>query len=148
MSNLIMWSTVIGFLLPNLVSIVQQPRFTPPIRASITAVACILGGFGTAYFNNQFNFQDIVGSVLLTGVSAITFYKGFWKPTGVAPAIENATSKTPPTVQDLHPSDGPDMRGDANVRRTLREDGAIDVLQAALLVFVIVCVLYVLVRII
>lgn len=83
-----------GFLLPNLVAVIQQPKFSSTNRAIITALVSVIGGFGTAYFTDQFKWDDIIGSVLITGVAAITFYKGFWQPTGVAPAIENATSKT------------------------------------------------------
>lgn len=92
MNNLVMWNLVIGFLLPTLISVLQQPRFSQTVRSLITAVVCVLGGLGTAYFNDQFNTGDVVGSILITMVAAITFYKGFWKPTGVAPSIEDATS--------------------------------------------------------
>lgn len=92
MSNLVMWNLVVGFLVPNLIAVIQQPRFTDNTRAVITFVVSILGGLGTAYFTGQWNTQDIVGSCLIVAVAAITFYKGFWKKTGVAPAIERATS--------------------------------------------------------
>ncbi len=124
MSNLVMWSAIVGFLLPNIVAVVQQPKWSEPLRAGLTAVACLIAGFGTAYFNGQFSVGDVVGSVLVTGVSAISFYKGFWKPTGVASAIENATSSTPPRAEALHPDDGPNMRRDRN------QLGAIDPVQA------------------
>lgn len=107
MSNLVMWNMIVGFLMPNVVALIQQPRFSTQARAAITALASVLGGLGTAYFTDQFTIGDVVGSILVTGVAAITFYKGFWKPTGVAVGIENATSKTPPTVQQAHPDDAP-----------------------------------------
>lgn len=92
MSNLVMWNLIVGFVVPNLIAVVQQPKWNQTARAWFTIVACVIFGAGTAYFNEQFNFGDIVGSILTMGVAAITFYKGFWKPTGVAPAIERATS--------------------------------------------------------
>lgn len=96
MSNLVMWNLILGFVIPNLVAVLQQPRWSSSRRAVVTLLVCIVGGVGTAYFNGQFNLGDIVGSILVTAVAAITFYKNFWKPTGIAPAIENATSKHPP----------------------------------------------------
>lgn len=92
MSNLVMWNLIVGFLVPNLIAIVQQPKWSQRARAWFTAVACIFFGAGTAYFTGQFNLGDIVGSILTMGVAAITFYKGLWKPSGIAPAIENATT--------------------------------------------------------
>lgn len=92
MSNLVMWNLIVGFLMPNLIALLQQPWFSRAWRAVLTGVVCVVGGFLTAYFNGQFNFGDVIGSILVTLVAAITFYKGFWKPTKVAPAIENATT--------------------------------------------------------
>lgn len=94
MSNLVMWNLVIGALLPLVISVLQQPRFSSQTRSIITVVVCALGGLGTAYFNGDFEAADITGSILIVAVATITFYKGFFKPTGVSSAIENATSKT------------------------------------------------------
>ena len=131
MSNLMMWSLIVGFLAPNLIALVQQPRFTSQMRAGIMFVASVVGGGLTAYFNGQFNFEDVVGSILTVGVASITFYKGLWKPTGVATGIENATSKTPPTVEQVHPEDAPD--------RAYDERGE-SLLYVALVVLVIVAI--------
>lgn len=135
MSNLVMWNLLIGFLMPTVVAAIQQPKFSSPVRAGITFVAALIGGFLTAYFNDQFNFGDVVGSILVTGVSAITFYKGFWKPTGIAPGIENVTSPgSQPPAELLHPDDAP--RPD--------ERGAVDVTQvlivAILAVVLLICI--------
>lgn len=120
-----MWNLIVGFLAPNLIAVVQQPKFTPAIRATIMFAASVVGGVVTALLNDQFNFEDVLGSILIVGVSAITFYKGLWKPTGVATGIENATSKTPPKVEDLHPSDGPRMEPNPYQGRRKNEKGQI-----------------------
>lgn len=119
MSNLVMWNLIVGFLAPNIIAIVQNPKMTSQVRALITFTVAIIGGLVTAYLNGLFNFGDIVGSILTVGVAAITFYKGLWKPTGVAVSIENATSSTPPTVMQRHPDDGPDERGAVSIERAL-----------------------------
>lgn len=93
MSNLVMWTMIVGFAMPPIIAFFQQPSFSPPVRAIITAIFSITGGGVTAYLNDLFNPEDIIGAILVTGVSAITFYRGFWKPTGVAPAVEQATSR-------------------------------------------------------
>ncbi len=93
MSNLVMWTMIVGFVMPPIISVIQQPSFSQPVRAILTAILSVIGGGLTAYFNDQFNTEDVVGSILVTGVAAITFYRGFWKPTGVSPAIENATAR-------------------------------------------------------
>lgn len=92
MDELTMWSLIVGFASPLLIAVVQQPKWSNATRAVVTALIAVLLGLGTAYFNDMFSGQDIVGSVLVVLVSAITTYKGLWHPVGLAPAIENATS--------------------------------------------------------
>lgn len=110
MSNLVMWSLIVGFLAPPVISVIQQPKWSDTARAVFTSIFAVVAGGATAYFNGEFRAGDIVGTILVIGVAAITFYRGFFKPTGISPAIENATSKTPPTAQQAHP-DRPGHRG-------------------------------------
>lgn len=92
MDNLTMWTLIVGFILPNVIAVVQRPSFSKRVRTVVTALFCAAGGAGTAYFNGEFNAKDIVTSMLIVGVATITFYQGFWKPSGVSPAIEDKTS--------------------------------------------------------
>ncbi len=95
MTDLQMWSLIVGVLAPLVYAIVQQPKWPRPVRAIVMVLLTVLVGGGTAYFNGDFNGRSIVSSVLLVFVSAITAYHGLWKPTGVAPAIERTTSGAP-----------------------------------------------------
>jgi hypothetical protein len=92
MTDLQMWSLIVGFASPLIISVVEQPRWTASVRALITALVCIIFGALTAYFEGALTAERWVEAALVVGVAAITFYKGLWKPTGVAPAIEAATS--------------------------------------------------------
>lgn len=92
MDNLTMWTLIVGFLLPTVIAVVQRPTFSKRVRTVITASFCAVGGAGTAFFNDEFVARDIVTSILIVGVSTITFYNGFWKTTGITPAIEAKTS--------------------------------------------------------
>jgi len=107
MSNLIMWNLIVGFLAPNVIALLQQPKWPSQVRSLIMFAFAIVAGGVTAYLNDQWNTTDIIGSILVVGVTAISFYKGLWKPTGVATSIENMTSPTPPTVEQAHPDDAP-----------------------------------------
>ena len=92
MDNLTMWTLIVGFLLPNVVALVEQPSWSKPARTAVSAVVSVLGGAGTAYFAGDFVAKDVITSILIVGVASITFYKGFWKPAGIAPVIEQKTS--------------------------------------------------------
>lgn len=91
MSNLEMWSLIVGFLLPPALAIVQQSKWPDSVRAIVAFIACAVAGAVTAYLQGDLNLERWVESALVVLVTAIATYKGFWKPT-VAPAIESATS--------------------------------------------------------
>jgi NhaP-type Na+/H+ or K+/H+ antiporter len=99
--DLAMWNLIVGFVSATVVlPIIQQPTWTSRTRATVTFVYSVIAGLGTAYFTGAFDhFSDAragITSVLFTLVAAISSYKGFAQPLGVAPAIEAATSPAPP----------------------------------------------------
>lgn len=100
MSNLEMWALIVGFFSPPVIALIQQPKWGERLRAVVTFLFAILVGGGTAYFNGELGFEGgTVKAILLVLVMAIGTYKGFWKPTRVAPTIETATSSS---NQPLH----------------------------------------------
>jgi hypothetical protein len=92
LTDLAMWSLLVGFFLPPAVAIVQQPGWSDRFRAVVTFLICCIAGAGTAYFSDQFDGRPVVSSILLILVTTLGTFRGFWKPTRVAPAIEYATS--------------------------------------------------------
>lgn len=97
MTDLQMWELIVGFLSATLVlPMIQQPQWTTRTRAAVTFVYAVVVGLVTAYLTGAFagvhDFRTGVSSVLLMLVTAIASYRGFAKPTGLAPAIERATS--------------------------------------------------------
>lgn len=92
MSNLEMWSLIVGFLLPPALSIVMQTGWSQQLQAIVAFAACAIAGAGTAYFQGDLTGERFVEAGLVILVTTIATYKGFWKPTGVSPTIEAATS--------------------------------------------------------
>lgn len=97
MTDLQMWELVVGFLSATFVlPAVQQPRWSAKVRAAVTFGYCVVVGLVTAYLTGAFaGVHDLragVSAVLFMLVTAVASYHGFAKPTGVAPAIERATS--------------------------------------------------------
>lgn len=100
MSNLHMWELIVGFVSATFVlPVIQQPTWTAKRRSLVTFAYCIAAGLGTAYLTGAFDGANdastAVSAVLFMLVSAVSMYKGFSKPTGIAPAIEDATSPDP-----------------------------------------------------
>lgn len=110
-SDLMMWNLIIGFLSATFIlPVIQQPTWSAAKRAGVTFAYSVLIGLGTAYFTGAFShLNDVragVTSVLLTLVAAIASYRGFAKPVGVAPAIEDATSPHPHQPEADGPAGG------------------------------------------
>ncbi len=92
MSNLEMWSLIVGFLLPPVLAILMQSKWPTQFQAIVAFVACAVAGAGTAYFQGDLTGRRFLEAGLVVLVASIATYHGFWKPTKVAPAIESRTS--------------------------------------------------------
>jgi hypothetical protein len=95
--NLGLWSTVAGFLTPLAVAVINQPRWSPFVRALLTVVFCVAVAAATTALEGKLDGDRWLTSSLLVLVAAITSYQTLWK--NVAPAVESATSpKSPPAA--------------------------------------------------
>jgi ABC-type uncharacterized transport system permease subunit len=103
--DLVMWNAIVAAVMPAIVALVQQPNWEKWLRATVTLVACLIGGLATTYFTDQWNAEDIVTSVLMVFAATLAFHASFFKPTGISDAIEGRTSPHSPLAE--HPSDPP-----------------------------------------
>lgn len=96
-------SIVVGSLLPNLIAIIVQPRWRPETRGLVTFAVCVVAGLLIALVQGQIGSgQDIATSIVAVLITSQVMYSTLWKPSGVAPAIESATSATtfrPPSTR-------------------------------------------------
>lgn len=91
-NNLVMWTLIVGFFSPIILALINRTAWTSARKAAVTFGWSVAVGAGIAYFADMFNGRDVVTAILLVLVVSITVYKGLWKPTGIAPAIEARTS--------------------------------------------------------
>jgi peptidoglycan/LPS O-acetylase OafA/YrhL len=96
------WALLAGFLTPLLTSVVQQPTWTSRTRTLVAVVASVIVGVVTLLANGTFSEgpQTVLSILALVVVTSATAYKTLYVPSGLAPALENATSKTPPAAPD------------------------------------------------
>jgi small basic protein len=92
MDNLTALNLIIGFIASPLISMINQPSWSPRARVAVTVAVSIIAGFLTCYFSDAFNTEDVVSSIMTTLVSAIVAYKGIFLPIGAAQKIELKTS--------------------------------------------------------
>lgn len=92
MTNFQMWSLIVGFALPPVLAVVQQTSWSSRLKAVVAFVASAVAGAGVAYFQGDLTGRRFVEAGLVVLVTAVATYQSFWKPTGVAPAIETKTN--------------------------------------------------------
>lgn len=86
------WGLILGVLSPLLVSVVQQPKFTGPLRAVVALASAVVIGLLTVLAAGDFNPTDWLTTAAVVLVAAHTAYEGFWRPTGIAEEVEYRTS--------------------------------------------------------
>lgn len=87
-----MYSLLVGFFLPPVLAIVQQSKWSDRLRAVVAFAACALAGAGVAYFQGDLTGKRFLTAGLIVLTTGLATYRNFWRPTGVAPAIESKTN--------------------------------------------------------
>ncbi|MFI1535588.1 hypothetical protein [Streptomyces anandii] len=87
-----LWAAALGYLLPPLMAVVIQPRWSGPAKGLFMVLVAAGDGVGTAYFTHEFDGRPIVTDVLIAAVAIGVAYHTLWRPSGIAPRIERATS--------------------------------------------------------
>ena len=91
-TNAELWAAALGYVLPLAIAVVAQPRWTGAVKGLLMLAVAVLDGLGTAYFNGQFDGKPIITCILIAAVAIGVAYHTVWKPSGIAPGIERATS--------------------------------------------------------
>lgn len=92
MSTFQMWALIVGFVLPPVLAVVQQSKWSSRLRAVVAFGACAVAGAGVAYFQGDLTGKRFVEAGLVVLVTAVATYRNFWRPTGIAPGIEAKTN--------------------------------------------------------
>ena len=95
-TNAELWAAALGYVLPLAIAVVAQPRWTGAVKGLLMLAVAVLDGLGTAYFNGQFDGKPIITCILIAAVAIGVAYHTVWKPSGIAPGIERATSTSGP----------------------------------------------------
>ncbi|MEU0207336.1 hypothetical protein [Streptomyces canus] len=96
LSDAELWAAALAVVLPPIIAIVNQPRWSGAVKGLFMLLVATLDGLGTAYFNDSFHGRTIVGCILLAVIIIGATYHVLWKPSGIAPGIERATSTNSP----------------------------------------------------
>ncbi len=90
-SSLDQWTAVVGILLPLAISVVNRTAWGSPLKAIAALGICILAAAGEVAVKGQFDLKHWSQNALAVFFLSVTTYYGFWKPTGIADAVEKRT---------------------------------------------------------
>jgi hypothetical protein len=92
MSNLVQWSAIVAFIIPLVLSVLNQSKWSPRVKAGLFFAVSLVAAAGTAYFEGDLDGKPWLDSALVIVPAGAAFYHGFWKPTTIAPKIEQKTN--------------------------------------------------------
>jgi VIT1/CCC1 family predicted Fe2+/Mn2+ transporter len=92
LTDLDIWSGLVGFVLPLLIAIVLREHWKPRTKALVTIASCMVGGSVTAWLTGYLHGVTLVRAILIVLAAAVGFYRVLWHPSGIAPDIEAATT--------------------------------------------------------
>ncbi|MGW1160347.1 hypothetical protein ACWD48_19445 [Streptomyces sp. NPDC002519] len=87
-----LWAGALGYILPLAIAVVAQPRWSGAVKGLLMLVVATGDGLGTAYFSGEFGGRSIVTCILTAAIAIGVAYHTVWRPSGIAPGIERATS--------------------------------------------------------
>lgn len=98
LDNAALWALAVGFFSPPVISLIQQRQWSTRTKSLVAfGFYLVVAGIAAA-LQGAFNVPDLVRAFLLIFLAAAASYTTLWKPTGVSPAIEDATSNPPATT--------------------------------------------------
>lgn len=81
-----------GTLVPFLISIVTQAPWSPKLKGAVAFLVCLGIGALLAAFHGTLTLAHWRDSAIAVTAAAILMYRQLWQPSGLAPAVEQATT--------------------------------------------------------
>ena len=91
-SNVVLWTGLVGFLLPPVLAVVLQQGWSSQVKSGVAFLACVVAGFGLAYWQGNLDWADVATAALIVLTVAQSTYHGFWRPSGISGAVEGRTT--------------------------------------------------------
>lgn len=90
-AELLTLSAMIGFFMPPIIATINRKDWTSQAKGICAFVVCLAAAFGTAWWQDAINRNDLRTTILVIFSTAIFTYGRWWKPSGIADSIERNT---------------------------------------------------------
>lgn len=92
MNNSIAIDAVVGALMPLIIAVVTQAHWSPRVKAAVALGVCVVAAASTEALQGSTDWRDWRSAVVVTFGAALAFYHAWWKPSGIAAAVEQVTT--------------------------------------------------------
>ena len=90
-TNVARWAFLVGTFLPLAAAAIIRQTWRSEIKGGAVFVLSAIAAAGTSYLTGDLQRGDLVSAALIILVMASISYQTLWKPSGIAPAIEERT---------------------------------------------------------
>lgn len=90
--NMTLYMAVLGWLVPMLVSFVNQRGWTSEMKGVVAALVSIGTAAIATALSGNWDGQDMVRNILIVLTLSQISYQTFWRPSHIGPTIEGKTS--------------------------------------------------------
>lgn len=81
-----------GVVMPFVIALLNQSSWNPKLRGLVAFAACLGMAALLAAFHGTLTLDNWRDTAIVVTGSAMVMYHSLWKPSGLAPAVESATS--------------------------------------------------------
>jgi peptidoglycan/LPS O-acetylase OafA/YrhL len=81
-----------GVAMSFLISVINQSRWSPKVKGIIAFAACLGAAAGLAALHGTLTWASWRDTAIPVTGAAMVMYHALWRPSGLAPAVEDATS--------------------------------------------------------
>lgn len=93
-TELAAWAAIVGTSLPVAIAVISQSQWGTRVRSLLTAILSLIAAVGTVHYGNPGGLE--AAPLVITAAMVLTLagstYRTFWKPTGIAGKINEATN--------------------------------------------------------
>lgn len=86
------WAIVSGFFLPLVIAVIQRPHWPKEFKTVIGFMACVACAAIQLSIEGKADAKNFFPTLILVLTISISTFQHFWKPLGIADAVEKATS--------------------------------------------------------
>jgi hypothetical protein len=88
-----------GVVMPFIIAVINQSRWNVRVRGMVAFLACLVMAALLALLHGDLTVAAWRDTAILVTGSAMAMYHALWRPSGLAPAVQDATSIGGPSTR-------------------------------------------------